>query len=58
MKKYGIKTAAYEVFENEVAALQYLKTCQYPIVIKADGLAAGKGVDLATYSSRIMILWY
>ena len=44
MKKYGIKTAAYEVFENEVMATEYLKNCEYPIVIKADGLAAGKGV--------------
>ncbi|MCB2297237.1 phosphoribosylamine--glycine ligase [Clostridium tagluense] len=44
MKKYGIKTAAYEVFENENKALEYLEKCEYPIVIKADGLAAGKGV--------------
>jgi phosphoribosylamine--glycine ligase len=44
MKKYNIKTAAYAVFENENEAVQYLKNCEYPIVIKADGLAAGKGV--------------
>ncbi|MBU3093276.1 phosphoribosylamine--glycine ligase [Clostridium sp. CF011] len=44
MKKYGIKTAVYEVFENENEAIGYLKNCEYPIVIKADGLAAGKGV--------------
>ncbi len=44
MKKYGIKTAEYEVFEDKDLALQYLKNCKYPIVIKADGLAAGKGV--------------
>lgn len=44
MKKYGIKTAAYEVFESESKAIEYLKNCEYPIVIKADGLAAGKGV--------------
>jgi len=44
MKKYGIKTAAYEVFENANEATEYLKKCEYPIVIKADGLAAGKGV--------------
>lgn len=44
MKKYDIKTAAYEVFENEEMAMAYLKKCEYPIVIKADGLAAGKGV--------------
>jgi len=44
MKKYGIKTAAYEVFEDENKAIDYLENCEYPIVIKADGLAAGKGV--------------
>ncbi|MBU3181950.1 phosphoribosylamine--glycine ligase [Clostridium psychrophilum] len=44
MKKYDIKTAAYEVFEDENKAVEYLKNCEYPIVIKADGLAAGKGV--------------
>jgi phosphoribosylamine--glycine ligase len=44
MKKYGIKTAAYEAFNDKDSALEYLKWCEYPIVIKADGLAAGKGV--------------
>ena len=44
MKKYGIKTAAYETFEEKEPALEYLKGCDYPVVIKADGLAAGKGV--------------
>jgi phosphoribosylamine--glycine ligase len=44
MKKYGVKTAEYEVFEDVDKALEYLKKCEYPIVIKADGLAAGKGV--------------
>lgn len=44
MKKYGVKTAAYEVFDNTADALKYLEGCSYPIVIKADGLAAGKGV--------------
>ena len=44
MKKYNVKTAAYEVFENKDEALKFLKACEYPIVIKADGLAAGKGV--------------
>lgn len=44
MKKYGVRTAAYETFHNYSDALGYLKTCEYPIVIKADGLAAGKGV--------------
>ncbi|MBU3192017.1 phosphoribosylamine--glycine ligase [Clostridium bowmanii] len=44
MKKYGIKTAAYEVFDHAEIAIEYLRKCEYPIVIKADGLAAGKGV--------------
>lgn len=44
MRKYGIPTAAYEVFHDSAAALAYLKTASYPIVIKADGLALGKGV--------------
>ncbi len=44
MKKYGVKTAEYEVFYEEDKARGYLKTCKYPVVIKADGLAAGKGV--------------
>lgn len=44
MKKYGVKTAEYEVFYEENKAKEYLKTCKYPVVIKADGLAAGKGV--------------
>lgn len=44
MKKYNIPTAAYENFEDPEAALAYLETCKYPIVLKADGLALGKGV--------------
>ena len=44
MKKYGIPTAAYEVFESVEDAREYIKTCDLPIVIKADGLALGKGV--------------
>ncbi|MEG0296612.1 MAG: phosphoribosylamine--glycine ligase [Clostridium sp.] len=44
MKKYGVKTAAYEVFTDAEKALDYLYHCEYPIVVKADGLAAGKGV--------------
>jgi len=44
MKKYGVKTAAYETFEDAGAAKKYLETCEYPTVIKASGLAAGKGV--------------
>ena len=44
MKKYGIPTAAYENFDNAEDALNYLKTASLPIVLKADGLALGKGV--------------
>lgn len=44
MKKYGIKTAEYASFIEAKSALEYIKTASYPIVIKADGLAAGKGV--------------
>jgi len=44
MKKYNIPTAAYENFEDADAALAYLENCSYPIVLKADGLALGKGV--------------
>ena len=44
MKKYGIPTAAYETFTSPEAALAYLQTAKMPIVLKADGLALGKGV--------------
>ena len=44
MKKYGIPTAAYENFDDPAKALAYLENCSYPIVLKADGLALGKGV--------------
>lgn len=44
MKKYGIPTAAYENFNDPQKALKYLATANYPIVLKADGLALGKGV--------------
>ena len=44
MKKYNIPTAAYERFDDAEAAIAYLKTAKMPIVLKADGLALGKGV--------------
>ena len=47
MKKYGIPTAQYEVFSDITAALSYLETAPIPTVIKADGLALGKGVIIA-----------
>ena len=47
MKKYGIPTAEYEVFDRLEAALVYLESAPIPTVIKADGLALGKGVIIA-----------
>ena len=47
MKKYGIPTAEYEIFSDMKAALEYIETCPIPTVIKADGLALGKGVIIA-----------
>ncbi len=44
MKKYHIPTAAYETFDDPKAAMTYLETAKMPIVLKADGLALGKGV--------------
>lgn len=44
MKKYNIPTAAYETFDDADAAIAYLETAKFPIVLKADGLALGKGV--------------
>ena len=48
MKKYNIPTAAYEIFTELDKALKYLETAPIPTVIKADGLALGKGVIIAT----------
>ena len=47
MKKYGIPTAKYETFTDENEALVYLESCEFPTVVKADGLALGKGVIIA-----------
>lgn len=46
MKKYGIPTADYEEFSDSLSAIEYAKTREYPLVIKADGLALGKGVSI------------
>ena len=48
MKRYGIPTAEYQVFENAEDALAYLESASFPIVLKADGLALGKGVLIAS----------
>ncbi len=47
MKKYNIPTAEYETFTDMESALKYVETCKIPVVIKADGLALGKGVVIA-----------
>ena len=47
MKKYNIPTAEYATFDNKEDAFKYLETCSIPVVIKADGLALGKGVIIA-----------
>ncbi len=54
MKKYGIPTAEYEVFNNVEDALKYLETAPIPTVIKADGLALGKGVIIAMTREEAM----
>ena len=51
MKKYGIPTAAYEVFDNYESALAYVRNSSYPLVVKADGLALGKGVIICKNQS-------
>ncbi len=54
MKKYGVPTARYEVFSNPAEALDYLRCAAFPIVIKADGLALGKGVLIpANYEEAV-----
>jgi len=47
MKKYNLPTAKYEAFDNSEHAIEYLRHQSYPVVIKADGLALGKGVIIA-----------
>ena len=47
MKKYNIPTAEYRVFENPEAAIDYISSINPPLVVKAEGLAAGKGVIIA-----------
>lgn len=47
MKKYGVKTAEYMTFSDSKKALEYLTKSEYPVVVKASGLAAGKGVIIA-----------
>lgn len=54
MKKYHIPTAAYETFTSAEEAMKYLETAKYPIVLKADGLALGKGVLICNTREEAM----
>ena len=54
MKKYGIPTAAYETFDTPEAAHRYLETAKVPVVLKADGLALGKGVLICNTREEAM----
>lgn len=54
MEKYGIPTAASRIFEDPEEAREYLRASEYPIVIKADGLALGKGVYIALSRGEAM----
>ncbi|MCD8124792.1 MAG: phosphoribosylamine--glycine ligase [Lachnospiraceae bacterium] len=54
MKKYDIPTAAYETFDDAAAAMAYLETSDYPIMLKADGLALGKGVLICQTKEEAM----
>ncbi len=62
MKKNGIPTAAYNVFDSAIEAINYIKSAEFPLVIKADGLAGGKGVFIcntieeAEESIRVIML--
>jgi len=55
MKKYNIPTAGYEVFEDAVKAKEYLNNCSYPVVLKADGLALGKGVLICQNKNEALL---
>ena len=56
MKKYHIPTAAYETFSDPEAAEKYLETAKFPIVLKADGLALGKGVLICNTGREVSVL--
>ena len=56
MKKYNIPTAAYENFTDAKEALKYLETAKFPIVLKADGLALGKGVLICNTLEELSLI--
>lgn len=55
MKKYGIPTAQYETFSDMESALKFVENCKLPTVVKADGLALGKGVIIAETREEAML---
>ena len=54
MKRNGILTARFEVFDDPKKAIEYAKSVNYPLVVKADGLAAGKGVIVCNDSFEVI----
>ena len=55
MEKYDIPTAKYRVFDNSYEAKEYVETCEVPVVIKAEGLALGKGVIIAQSKAEAVV---
>jgi phosphoribosylamine--glycine ligase len=55
LRRYGIPTANYRVFNQSRAALQFVKSSQFPVVVKADGLAAGKGAVVCQTESEAVV---
>lgn len=55
MEKYDIPTARYRVFDNSYEAKEYVETCEVPVVIKAEGLALGKGVIIAQSKAEAVV---
>ncbi len=55
LRRYGIPTANYRVFSQSRAAVQFIKSSQYPVVVKADGLAAGKGAVVCQTESEAVV---
>ena len=53
-KKYDIPTANFAIYNNLAKSLSFLKKCKFPIVVKADGLAAGKGVTICKNKSQVL----
>ena len=56
MRKIQYSTANFGVFENVTKSLSFLKQCKFPIVVKADGLAAGKGVYVVKHWKAQLVL--